>query len=112
LDVEKIGQASHGVGILEREEFSSALHDARQFFYEVMVFIPEPIAMVATSTLSLAVKVSCLNDDPVGPKPSAESYEEMTQRALEEFYSGRNLLEQLIRKHIRGESLGKTERPD
>jgi hypothetical protein len=77
-----------------------------------MVFIPEPIAMVAAETLSPAVKLSCLDGDMVGPKLSVESYEEMAQRALEEFYSGKNLLEQLIRKHIRGESLGKTERPD
>jgi hypothetical protein len=36
----------------------------------------------------------------------------MVKKVFGEFEESRNNLEQLTRKHIRGESLGVTERPD
>ena len=95
----------------QKDEFNAALYDAQQFFDEVTVFIPEPIAMVAEDTLTHAIRVPYMYDDSGDPQLGA-TFMELTQRALEEFDSGRRNLEQQIRKHIRGESLGKTEYSD
>jgi hypothetical protein len=91
-----------------REEFRTSLSDALQFLFEVMVFIPEGIAKVAARTLTHAQYYSFMTDE-LDTVLDAEYKNRVTERASEGFYSGRNELEQLIRKHIRGESLGKTE---
>jgi hypothetical protein len=93
------------------ELFNTALHDTRQFFYDVQIFIPEPIEMVAAAMLSAAVKASCLNGETEGPKLTVDAIEDVTLRALDEYLFRRGELEQLIRKHVRGASLGVTERP-
>jgi hypothetical protein len=95
----------------KREEFRTALFDARQFLFEVMVFIPEAIAKVAARTLTHAQYYSFLTDE-LDIEINAEHKNRLTERAIEEFYLGRNELEQLIREHIHGEPLGKTEHPE
>jgi hypothetical protein len=89
------------------EDFINALYDTRQFFYEVQVFIPEPITTVVADTLSSAVKVHALLGDTPGPRLSVDVQEDATKRAFDDFLDGHAHLEQLIRKHIRGESLGR-----
>jgi len=94
-----------------REDFRTALFHARQFLFEVMVFIPEAIANVAARTLTHAQYYSFLTDE-LDIEINAERKSRLMERASEEFYLGRNELEQLIRKHIHGEPLGKTEQAD
>lgn len=89
----------------QREQFSTALDNTLQFFYEAEVFIPAPITIVAAKTLASAVKVSHLNNEKMYPKLSADSYEKLAQVAHEQFSSGRDQLVQLIRKHVRGDPL-------
>ena len=94
------------------EDFINALYDTRQFFYEVQVFIPEPIAMVVADTLSSAVKAHALTWRHTGAPAKRRCLKRMpTKRAFDDFLDGHAHLEQLIRKHIRGESLGETEHP-
>lgn len=96
-----------------RDDFHTALLDFQNYFHQEMIFIPEPIAMVAGYTLSFASKVPYLElaiEETEDPQSRAKFYG-LIQAALEQFSHHHNPLEELIRKHIRGESLGKTQSP-
>jgi hypothetical protein len=94
-----------------RENFEAALKEAQQFFYEEMVFIPEPIAKAAQETVKdvlqepYAYRALCA----IGGSEATQRYNDFVRNALERFDSGSASLERLIREHIRGESPSKTE---
>ena len=94
------------------ENFENAAHDTQEFFYEEMIFIPEPIAMKAEHALSGPFRVLDYLDSVEDSSVNSGEFRKLVQGALEEFQLARNDLEQLIRRYIRAESLGKTERPD
>jgi hypothetical protein len=63
--------------------------------------------MVAQDTLSQALRAPY-----IGILHGSAEVGEPIWNTLDEFDSGNARLEQLIRKHVRGESLGETVRPD
>jgi hypothetical protein len=87
--------------------FEKAARDAQQFFFEEMIFIPERIAKVAGHTLSFPFSILNFLDNGVNQHLHTE-FGDIVRKLLRNFEDSRSELEQLIRMHIRGESLGET----
>jgi hypothetical protein len=93
------------------ENFETAVHNTQDFFYEEMIFIPEPIAMKAELALSSPLRVLDYLDSVQDSPLDSVELRKLVQRARDEFGLSLKDLEQLIRVYIRAESPGKLERP-
>lgn len=90
-----------------RIDYEKALIEARQFFLEEKLFIPNTIANCAELTLGAAIKEKNFYDvffkhpDPV----SQSVYTDSLPGLLDDFQAGMIELEKLMREHIEGERL-------
>jgi hypothetical protein len=82
--------------------FEAAAHDAEQFYYEEMIFIPEGIAEQAGLTLGFALGIVEFLDNREDV-PLRIEFSDMVQMSLRSFVSSSNDLHRLIRKYVRGE---------